>query len=337
MLILGSVSSPVNAKGRGPKVPAELIQTAISTAAGYLQVDRVLIVVEDVRIEGAWAVGTIIVLGPKDEYSEQAPEMTLAFVSQYIEPRWVVFLDLQPEYKPMFDQIPDSLRAIEEYAVDISSTYKILEVPYIDQVYQQKKIQDLDSRWYSRIWYLSGPTSINMILSYLGYTKTYISMTKSIAKITLADPYTEDGKRTNWNNIVLNLDSQCKIKSTLRPDAVSALTYEEIKTRIDGDIPIMLGIRFGKVQHIVVIVGYIEPDIVVVNDPFGGKISPTRLWWTTTNLPIGSAQKTNGYRVEYKFDDLKKLFSGRWLDITSIPSSASSFILASRQNSIQVP
>ena len=336
MLILGAASTPVYAKGRGPKVPAELIESVIVAAAGYLQVDREGIVLEGVRVEGFWAIGNIILLGPPDVYLERAVEMTLVFVAQHVDSKWVVLLDAQPEYQQMLDQSPQVLRTVEESAVDISSAYNLLNVPYIDQVYQQKKIQTVDTRWYSRIWYFSGPASINMILSYFGYTKTYISTTKTIAKIALADPFTEDGKRLNWNRLAPNLETQFDIKSTLRPDAASALTYEEIKTRIDADLPIMLGIRFGKVQHIVVIVGYIEPNIVVVNDPFGGKISPTRLWWNSTNLPIGTTQKTNGYRVEYKFDDLKKLFSGRWLDIYSIPSVLSS-APDPRQFSIQIP
>ncbi|MBI3160981.1 MAG: C39 family peptidase [Chloroflexi bacterium] len=313
-LISATTSVPAYARSGDSEVSAELIESVTVAAAEHLQVDRNRISIESIRVEDVWAAGNVVVSAV-----QRSPKTTLAFAAQYIDPEWIVLLDLEEDYNRTLDQLPDSFREDGD-ANTVSS--KVLGVPYIDQAYQQKKIQTADRRWHSREWYMSGPVSLNMVMSYFGCARTYVSTTKAIAKIIFENPFSDEGRYIHWSRIPPNLETRCEIESALRRDAANELTYEEIQGRIDASLPILTALRIRNSQHVVVIIGYIEPDIVIIHDPFGGTIVPYHGLWSVANLPVATSQKTTGRRIEYTFGELKELYSGKWLDIYSTPSGA---------------
>jgi hypothetical protein len=231
----------------------------------------------------------------------------------------------------VFMLIWTSLNTVSASAIPTS---KVLSIPYIDQVYVQNKIQSQDSTWKDPIWYLCGPSSLNMVLASFGLANTDVSTTKTIAQNILVNPKTSAGRYTNWTKIPTYLQTKFKINSQFKQ---TKLTFAEIKKNIDAGHPILAGVSFTlppdiqgnkSVGHIVAIIGYIDPDIVIVNDPFGNKIVPkivnkvTYYNWNTRNLPPTSKPKSNGNQVEYKYSELSKILSNKWLSLISIPKKS---------------
>lgn len=209
---------------------------------------------------------------------------------------------------------------------------KTLNVPYIDQVFVQNKIQSSDSAWKDPVWYLCGPSSVNMALAFFGLANTNVSTTKTIAQNVLVNPKTSAGRYTDWTKIPPYLKNKFNITSEFKS---TTLAFTAIKKNIDANHPILTGVSFtlppnkngktSKVGHILEIVGYADPDIVIVNDPFGSKITPrvvknvTYYDWGTRNSPPGSKPKSNGYRVKYKYSELAKILNKKWLSFVSVP------------------
>lgn len=212
---------------------------------------------------------------------------------------------------------------------------KILNIPYNNQVHTQITIQSQDPNWQEPFWYLCGPASINMVLVYFGLANTLASTTKIIAENILVDPNNNDGRLTDWMKMVTYLEEEFKITSEF---ITTTLTFADIQQKINAGLPILTSFSFtlppdekGETKligHIVTIIGYATPDIVIINDPFGGKIIPNPVEentyyhnWTHRNAQL-SHDNSDGYgsQVKYTYSELSKILSNMWLSFTNVPN-----------------
>lgn len=215
-------------------------------------------------------------------------------------------------------------------------TSKILNIPYNNQVYAQVTIQSQNPNWQEPFWYLCGPASLQMSLVHFGLANTLASTTKTIAENILVDPNISDGRCTGWMKMVTYLEEEFKITSEF---ITTPLTFADIKQKINANFPILTSLSFilppnekGEtklVGHIITIVGYANPNIVIVNDPFGGKIIPklveanTYYNWANRNASL-APDNPQGYgsQIKYTYSELSRILSNMWLSFTNIPKQA---------------
>jgi|HigsolmetaAR202D_1030399.scaffolds.fasta_scaffold00233_13 hypothetical protein len=172
---------------------------------------------------------------------------------------------------------------------------RILDVPYVDQVYVQQNGIPVGGGYY--LWNDCGPASVAMLLSYEKIEKRDVFNDRK-PTIELRVVKQADG-RANWQYIVNTLHAK-GLQVTLK----NTISFDEIKRSIDNNHPIVMGVE-GR-DHLVTVIGYEGTDTVVINDPFGGKA-----WWSDgkqTNafingryVSFSNTPQTKGKQVKYRF------------------------------------
>lgn len=207
----------------------------------------------------------------------------------------------------------------------LAGSSKTLSVPYIDQAWFQTQIVKTHPAWKSTTYYMCGPASITMALSFLGFQKPdTVSMAKSTQNVICN--FSND-KETCWGKIPTFLATY-GISARTDYNSKKNMTFSVIKNNINAGRPIITGISFKKpngvdsVGHIILIVGYADPDIVIVNDPYGGKIVPNGkgYYWQSNNGSVGKNPKSTGYQIKYKYSEFTKILGGTWVSFTKVPN-----------------
>lgn len=142
---------------------------------------------------------------------------------------------------------------------------RTLSVKYVDQVYVQRR--------YDGAWRFCGPSSVAMFLNYKGREGRDVSVDRA-PTMEIANQIYYSCCGTLWPPLI-DLLINNNINAT-DPGSGTPLSFAEIKTSINNGNPIIMGVGAPENQligqgHILLVVGYRDPNIVIVHDPFGGK------------------------------------------------------------------
>jgi len=186
----------------------------------------------------------------------------------------------------------------------------ILEVPYVDQVFVQRTVKKDEP------WKYCGPPSIAMVLSYLGIEQRDVFLDRNPTLEIVPSVYGPDG--TDWTRARNYLRKYgVKVENTPRHP-----TFDQIKAQINAGYPVIMGTgSLGDgAAHQLVVVGYREPNIIIVNDPMGGKL--WRAWSVSEDRDLRNdypwetyfeTPKRKGFNIEYEYET--ELQGGNWIKI----------------------
>jgi hypothetical protein len=188
---------------------------------------------------------------------------------------------------------------------------KILPVRYVDQVFVEKH--------YDGFWNYCGPASLAMFLHYQSKIEEDVfidrSPTITIAKKVLSS-YPTGG--TVWVLSEALLEEE-GFDAHVSQDP----SFDDLKDSIDRGYPVVMGWSKSTGGHQVLVVGYRDPNTVIIHDPMGGKLwgsypDPQRndVPWQSDGF---NTPRSKGRNIEYEYDS--EITGNHWLKILGDNSS----------------